>query len=218
MTRTNLGPETYNQVEGFFEFDLGRVGMPGLFIDGFAIGRQSERIDQLQGFKRETSGHSDYTVEIGLRQEFAGGKYVLGMELEQDAPATDYRLTYIRTADRGLEARINGEWRHTEGWRTGFWWRLPETVTEDRVIYDDVRQPGLEPVLRNTIEREFGSFISLWTEFEVREEVHLRLNVRTGRAREGFTEVFDIDGGSLDYADIDVDNVPSFNIRLRWNR
>ena len=218
VTRTNLGPETYNQVEGFFEFDLGRVGMPGLFIDGFAIGRQSERIDQLQGFKRETSGHSDYTVEIGLRQEFAGGKYVLGMELEQDAPATDYRLTYIRTADRGLEARINGEWRHTEGWRTGFWWRLPETVTEDRVIYDDVRQPGLEPVLRNTIEREFGSFISLWTEFEVREEVHLRLNVRTGRAREGFTEVFDIDGGSLDYADIDVDNVPSFNIRLRWNR
>ena len=72
--------------------------------------------------------------------------------------------------------------------------------------------------MRNTIEREFGSFISLWTEFEVREEVHLRLNVRTGRAREGFTEVFDIDGGSLDYADIDVDNVPSFNIRLRWNR
>lgn len=218
VTRTNLGPETYDQVEGFFEFDLGRLGMPGLFIDGFAIGRQSERIDQLQGFKRETSGHSDYTVEIGLRQEFAGGKYVLGMELEQDAPATDYRLTFIRTEDRGLEARINGEWRHTEGWRTGFWWRLPETVTEDRLVYDDVRQPGLEPVLRNTIEREFGSFFSLWTEYELRDEVHLRLNVRTGRAREGFTEVFDIDGTSLDYADIDVDNVPSFNIRLRWNR
>ncbi len=218
VTPANIGPETYDSLEGVFEFDFGRWGNPGLFIDAVAILRQSERIDPLQGFSRETSGHSDYTFEIGLRQEFAGGKYVLGLELEEDAPATHYWLTQIRREDRGLEARINGEWRHTDRWRTGFWSRLPETVREERQIFDGVRTPETTAVLFNTIERDFGTFISLWTEYEIRDEVHLRLNVRTGRSREGFTQVDEINGTPLDFASVDVDNVPSFNVRLRWNR
>ena len=67
-------------------------------------------------------------------------------------------------------------------------------------------------------ERENGAFVSLWTEFEMREEVFLRLNVRTGRDREATTLVNAIDGSPLDSASVDVDNVPSFNLRLRWNR
>ncbi|MBR9824221.1 MAG: TonB-dependent receptor [Alphaproteobacteria bacterium] len=218
VTPANIGPETYDSLEGAFEFDLGRLGNPGLFIDGLAILRRSERVDQLQGFERETSGHSDYTIEVSLRQEFADGKYVLGLELEEDAPATHYWLTQIRREDRGLETRVNGEWRHTDRWRTGFWIRLPETVTEERQVFDGVRTPQASPVLTNTIEREYGAFYSLWTEYEVRDEVHLRLNVRTGRTREGFTSVYDPLGTPLDFARVDVDNVPSFNVRLRWNR
>ncbi|WP_300527338.1 TonB-dependent receptor [Maricaulis sp.] len=218
VTSANISAETIDTLESAFEFDLGRLGMGDLFVDGIAVVRQSERIDPLQGFVRETSGHQDYTIEIGLRQEFAGGKYVLGLELEKDAPSTHYWLTQIRHEDRGLEARINGEWRHSDRWRTGFWTRLPETVREEREIFDGVRTPDASPVLNNTIERENGTFVSLWTEYELRDEVHLRLNVRTGRSREAFTEVFDVDGTALDYADVDVDNVPSFNIRVRWNR
>lgn len=218
VTPANIGPETIDHLEGAFEFDLARFGMPGLFVDGQIVLRQSERIDPLQGFVRETSGLSDYTVEIDLRQEFAGGKYVLGLVLEQDAPATHYWLTQIRREDRGLEARVNGEWRHSDRWRTGFWSRLPGTIEEDRQIFDGVRTPEVEPVLVNSITREEGAFFSLWTEYEVRDQVHLRLNVRTGRAREGLTAVFDPDGAPLDAARVDVDGVPSFNVRLRWNR
>lgn len=214
----NIGPETIDMLEGAFEFDLGRFGMPGLFIDGVAILRRSERVDPLQGFTRETSGLSKQTIEIGVRQEFAGGKYVLGFELEDDSPATHYWLTQIRHEVRGLEARFNGEWRHTDEWRTGFWMRLPETIREERYIFDGVRRPGEGPVLHNTIDRDNGAFVSLWTEFEVREEVHLRLNVRTGRARDASTLVRDLNGTPLDYAAIEAENVPSFNIRLRWNR
>jgi hypothetical protein len=218
VTTANIGPETYDSLEGRFEFDLARLGMPDLFVEALGVLRRSERIDQLQGFKRETSGHSDYTFEITLRQEFAEGKYVLGLTLEEDAPATHYWLTQIRKESRGLEARMNGEWRHSDRWRTGFWWRLPETIREERFIFDGVRTPERGPVLQNTIDRENGSFLSLWTEYEVRDEVHLRLNVRTGRSREGSTFVRDIDGTPLDYASVDVDNVPSFNVRVRWNR
>lgn len=214
----NIGPETIDTLEGVFEFDLGRFGMPGLFIDGLAVLRQSERIDPLQGFVRETSGHQDHTFEIGLRQEFADGKYVLGFEIEDDAPATHYWLTQIRRQVRGLEARVNGEWRHSDSWRTGFWLRLPETQRDEIYIFDGVRTGNMSPVLRNTIERDTGAFLSLWTEFEVRDGVHLRLNVRTGRSREASTQVLDINGTELDYASIDQDNVPSFNLRLRWNR
>lgn len=214
----NIGPETIDSLEGVFEFDLGRFGMPGLFIDGIAVLRQSERIDPLQGFVRETSGHSDHTLEIGLRQEFADGKYVLGFEIEDDAPSTHYWLTQIRHEVRGLEARVNGEWRHTDGWRTGFWMRLPETVREELYVFDGVRSGNMTPVLRNTIERDNGAFLSLWTEFEVRDEVHLRLNVRTGRSRNSSTLVRDANDSEIDYASLDIDNVPSFNLRLRWNR
>lgn len=214
----NIGPETIDSLEGVFEFDLGRFGMPGLFIDGIAVLRQSERVDPLQGFVRETSGHSDHTLEIGLRQEFADGKYVLGFEIEDDAPSTHYWLTQIRHEVRGLEARVNGEWRHTDGWRTGFWMRLPETVREELYVFDGVRSGNMTPVLRNTIERDNGAFLSLWTEFEVRDEVHLRLNVRTGRSRNSSTLVRDANDSEIDYASLDIDNVPSFNLRLRWNR
>ncbi|MBO6846926.1 MAG: TonB-dependent receptor [Maricaulis sp.] len=218
VTPANIGPETIDTLEGVFEMDFGQFGIPGLFVDGIAVLRDSERIDPLQGFVRQTSGLAEYTVEIGVRQEFAGGKFILGMELEQDAPSTHYWLTQIRHEDRGLEARINGEWRHSDTWRTGFWTRLPESIREERQIFDGVRTPGDDPVLENIIERENGAFVSLWTEFEMREEVFLRLNVRTGRDREATTLVNAIDGSPLDSASVDVDNVPSFNLRLRWNR
>ena len=218
VTSANIGPETYDSLEGRFEFDLARIGLPDLFVEGLGVLRRSERIDPQQGFVRETSGHSDYTFEITLRQEFADGKYVLGMTLEEDAPSTHYWLTQIRKENRGMEARFNGEWRHSDRWRTGFWWRLPETIREERFVFDGVRTAAQGPVLQNTIDRDNGSFLSLWTEYEVRDEVHLRLNVRTGRSREGSTFVRDIDGTPLDYASVDVDNVPSFNIRVRWNR
>lgn len=218
VTPANIGPETIDTLEGVFELDFGQFGIPGLFIDGIAVLRDSERIDPLQGFVRQTSGLAEYTVEIGVRQEFAGGKFILGMELEQDAPSTHYWLTQIRHEDRGLEARINGEWRHSDTWRTGFWSRLPERIREERQIFDGVRTPGDDPVLENIIERDNGAFVSLWTEFEMREEVFLRLNVRTGRDREATTLVNAIDGSPLDSASVDVDNVPSFNLRLRWNR
>lgn len=218
VTPANIGPETLDSLEGVFEFDLAAIGMPDLFVEGLAVLRQSERIDPLQGFTRETSGHSDHTFELGLRQEFASGKYVLGIYLEDDSPSTHYWLTQIRHEVRGLEVRMNGEWRHSDRWRTGFWWRLPETVREERYIFDGVRTPGAGPVLQNTLEWDSGSFVSLWTEFEVREEVHLRLNIRTGRSRDSSTFVQDINGTPLDYAAVDADNVPSFNFRLRWNR
>lgn len=218
VTPANIGPETIDTLEGVFEMDFGQFGIPGLFVDGIAVLRDSERIDPLQGFVRQTSGLAEYTVEIGVRQEFAGGKFILGMELEQDAPSTHYWLTQIRREDRGLEARVNGEWRHSDTWRTGFWTRLPESIREERQIFDGVRTPGDDPVLENIIERENGAFVSLWTEFEMREEVFLRLNVRTGRDREATTLVNAIDGSPLDSASVDVDNVPSFNLRLRWNR
>lgn len=218
VTSANIGPETLDRLEGAFEFDLGRFGMPDLFVDGTAVLRQSERIDPLQGFTRSTSGEEEYSIEIGLRQEFADGKYVLGIVLEEDAPSTHYWLTQIRREVPGLEARMNGEWRHSDRWRTGFWWRLPETVREERYIFDGVRRPGVGPVIRNTLEFDEGSFISLWTEYEVREEVHLRLNIRTGRGRNNSTTVRDLNGALLDYGAVDIDNVPSFNFRLRWNR
>ncbi len=214
----NIGPETYDSLSGFFEVDMEGFGFPGLFIDGEAVLRQSERIDPLQGFVRETSGHRDYSYEIDLRQELAGGKYILGLEIEASAPATHYRTTSIHRVESDPSIRLTGEWRHTGRWRTGFWSRLPESQTIDYQIYDGARAPDTGPVLENRIERNEGSFISLWTEYEIREEVHLRLNYRTGRARDAFSEVFDPDGARLDMGGVDVDNVPSFNIRLRWNR
>ena len=217
VTPANIGPETYDSLEGVFEFDFARIGLPDLFVEGIAVLRDSGRIDPQQGFQRNTSGHQDYSWELNLRQEFAEGKYVLGAVLERDAPSTHYWLTQIRREDRELEIRLNGEWRHSERWRTGFWWRLPMSVEEEREIYDGVRTPDTGPVIFNRIEREYGHFLSVWSEYEIQDEVHLRLNVRSGRGREGYTAVEDLGGGLLDEARVDIDNVPSFNIRLRWN-
>ena len=117
----NIGPEEIDTLRTDFEIELDDVLWPGLLLTGEAWVRRSERVDQLQGFTRETSGHRDHMIEIGLRQEFAGGRYVLGGEIESMAPATHYWLTTIRKEVNGVSARLNGEWRHDDRWRTGFW-------------------------------------------------------------------------------------------------
>lgn len=214
----NVGPESIQWIMAEFEFELDRFGLPGLSIEGSANRRWSDRLDQLQGFTRTTSGHRDYNIKLGLRQEWAEGRYVASIEVEDRAPANHFWLTQIREEDNGLSVRFDGEWRHAPEWRSGLFMRWNGDRRDTIQVFDGVREPGVGPVLVNTIDRSEGVFSSLWSEWEVRRAAFVRLSLRSGRSRAGTSRVDSLAGAFLDEISSQSDNVPSLNVRLRFQR
>ena len=214
----NISAETVTRVTADFELELDRFGFVGLSLDGRATHRWSDRVDQLQGFSRTTSGHRDYFYRIGLRKEWAGGRYVLSARLEERAPAMHFWLTEIRKEDNGLNVNLDGEWRHSPLWRTGLATRWQEARTDVIYVFDGVRRPGVGPVLVNTLERSEGVYVNLWSEWEARPSTFIRLSLRSGRDRSGTSRVDTPQGVFRDQLSRSSDNVPSFNVRLRFQR
>ncbi|WP_297736571.1 TonB-dependent siderophore receptor [uncultured Maricaulis sp.] len=214
----NIGPENVARATAEFEIELDRFGFDGLSLDGMATHRWSDRLDPLQGFARTTSGHRDYHYRIGLRQEWADGRYVVSARLEERAPAMHYWLTEIRKEDNGLNAELNGEWRHSAAWRTGLSTRWQQDRTDTIYVFDGVREPGSGPVLVNTLTRSEGVYANLWSEWEVRQAAFFRVSLRSGRDRSGTSRVDTPQGVFLDQLSRSADNVPTLNIRLRFQR
>ncbi len=214
----NISAETLARVTADFEIELDRFGFDGLSLDGRATHRWSDRVDPLQGFARTTSGHRDYYYRIGLRKEWADGRYVVSARLEDRAPAMHYWLTEIRKEDNGVNVDLDVEWRHSQAWRTGIATRWQEARTDVIYVFDGVREPGAGPVLVNTLERSEGVHVNLWTEWEVRQAAFVRLSLRSGRNHSGTTRVDTPEGVFRDELSRSSDNVPSFNVRLRFQR
>ncbi len=214
----NISAETMTRVTADFEVELDRFGWDGLSLDGRATHRWSDRLDPLQGFDRTTSGHRDYYYRIGLRKEWAEGRYVVSARLEDRAPAMHYWLTEIRKEDNGVNVDLDVEWRHSQAWRTGVATRWQEARTDVIYVFDGVREPGAGPVLVNTLERSEGVHVNLWSEWEVRRAAFFRLSLRSGRDRSGTSRVDTPQGVFRDQLSRNSDNVPTLNIRLRFQR
>ncbi|WP_323762060.1 TonB-dependent receptor plug domain-containing protein [Maricaulis sp.] len=214
----NVGPESIQWVNAEFELELDRYGLPGLSVEGSANRRWSDRIDQLQGFARTTSGHRDYSIKLVIRKEWSDGRYVASFEVEDRAPAMHYWLTEIREESNGVRLRLDSEWRHVPAWRSGFFMRWNGDRRDTIQVFDGVREPGVDPVLVNTIDRSEGVFASVWSEWEVREAGFLRLSLRSGRDNAGVSRVDTPSGAFLDQITSQSDNVPSLNVRLRFQR
>jgi|GEM_PF-2208987 len=214
----NVGPESIQWVNAQFELELDRYGLPGLSVEGSANRRWSDRIDQLQGFARTTSGHRDYNIKLIIRKEWSEGRYVASFEVEDRAPAMHYWLTEIREENNGIRLRFDSEWRHVPEWRSGFFMRWNGDRRDTIQVFDGVREPGVDPLLINTIDRSEGVFASVWSEWEVRRAGFLRLSLRSGRDESGVSRVDSPAGAFLDQIASQSDNVPSVNVRLRFQR
>ncbi|ABI64806.1 hypothetical protein Mmar10_0513 [Maricaulis maris MCS10] len=214
----NVGPETIQWVNAQFELELDRYGLDGLSVEGSANRRWSDRVDQLQGFARTTSGHRDYNIKLVIRKEWSEGRYMASFEVEDRAPAMHYWLTEIREENNGIRLRFESEWRPGPEWRSGFFMRWNGDRRDTIQVFDGVREPGADPVLINTIDRSEGVFASVWSEWEVRRAGFLRLSLRSGRDESGVSRVDSPAGAFLDQIASQSDNVPSVNVRLRFQR
>ncbi|WP_339334037.1 hypothetical protein, partial [uncultured Maricaulis sp.] len=85
-------------------------------------------------------------------------------------------------------------------------------------VFDGVRRPGEGPVLVNTQDRSEGVHVALWSEWEVREAAFFRVSLRSGRERTGISRVDTPEGVFRDELRRQADNVPSLNLRLRFQR
>lgn len=214
----NIGPERIERATAEFELDLSRYGMTGLSIEGYASRRWSGRLDPLQGFARNTSGHRDFDLSFGVRQEWAEGRYVISAEVKDRAPATHYGLTAIRKEANGVSLALDGELRHAADWRSGVDTRWEGDRKDTIYVFDGVRRPGEGPVLVNTQDRSEGVYVALWSEWEVREAAFFRISLRSGRERTGISRVDTPEGVFRDELSRQADNVPSLNLRLRFQR
>jgi hypothetical protein len=218
IVATNVGPENFQTARAEFELELDGFGVPGALLEGGVAISRADRIDPIGLFERAPNGHNEWEWALGLRHEVANTPFVYGINLESEAPSRHYWLTQIREQDDGIEGRAWVEWRHTPAWRSGIFSRLGQDYTQEISVFDGVRTATNAPVLENLIERSDGRFFSFWSEWDVRDEVQLRLSYRTGRTRESSSVVEDPTGLLLDSGRRDVDAVPWINVRLRFTR
>jgi hypothetical protein len=218
IVAANVGPENIETARAEFELELDEFGFAGALLEGGAAVSQGSRIDPIGLFERAPNGHAEWEWELGLRHEVPGTSFIYGFNLEKTAPRTHFWLTQIRVEDNGIEGRAYVEWRHTPGWRSGVFSRLGQDYSQAISVFDGVRTAVNAPILENQIERSDGNFYSFWSEWDVRDQVALRLSYRTGRSRESSSRVEDIAGSLLDSGQREVDGIPGINIRLRFSR
>lgn len=194
------------------------VGLDGGLLELEVSARDSERVDPLTGDVRAAAGIAAWSWSLNWRQEIPDSDWIWGVNLQQDGPSERFWLTRIRELDGHNSARAYVEWRPRDDWRGGFSIDFSQARSSTTIIFDDVRAPGLAPVLVSEFDRDQSSQFSAWVEWEVRDGVKLTGSARSGRSRSSVLSVADTADWPLHEARQDFDAVPAVSISLRLNR